>query len=137
MRLLSLAGSFVPAALFFGTPISREPDACRLITLADVTTALGRGFARGAMSEVANGGSSSCFYDRDPKTSVAISILPGPNRNARAAVLGRRQRYETAGHSVAPLAGLCDAAFSVVIDPGNALVVAANGHWQMDVQVLI
>jgi len=138
MRLISLTGSIVPAMLFFGTSISAPPDACKLITLADVTAALGRGFTKGAVSEVGNGGqSSSCLYHRDSKTSVAISMLPGPNHNAKAAVLGRRQRYETAGHSVAPLAGLCDAAFSVVIAPGDAIVVAAKGQWQLDVQVLI
>jgi hypothetical protein len=138
MHLLSLIGSIVPAALLFGAPISAQPDACKLITLADVTAAVGRGFTKGTMVELASAGpTSSCLYRRDPKTTVAISILPGPNRNAKAAVLGRRQRYETAGHPVAPLAGLCDAAFSVVIAPSDAIVVAAKGQWQMDVQVLI
>jgi hypothetical protein len=90
------------------------------------------------MSELANSGEmSSCFYRKDPKTTVAISILAGPNNNGKAAVLGRQQRYQTAGRSVAPLAGLCDAAFSVVITPSNAIVVAAKGQWQLDVQVLI
>jgi hypothetical protein len=138
MRLLSLGGSIVPAALFFSTPIAAPPDACKLITLADVTAALGHGFTKGTVTEVANVGESrSCVYHRDPRTSVAISIVPGPTRSAQAAVLGRRQRYEIAGHSVAPLAGLCDAAFSVVIAPSDALVVAAKGRWQMDIQVLV
>ncbi len=138
MRLPSASGLLAPAMLLLGTPLPAPPDACKLITLADVTTALGRGFAKGPISELANSGEiSSCFYRKDPKTTVAISILEGANHSGKAAVLGRQQRYQTAGHSVAPLAGLCDAAFSVVITPSNAIVVAAKGPWQMDVQVLV
>ncbi len=62
-----------------------------------------------------------------PCVTAPIAILAGPNGDGKAAVVARQKRYQAAGRAVAPLAGGCDAGFSVVITPATAFIVAAEG----------
>jgi hypothetical protein len=115
------------------------PDACKLVTLSDVDAALGGGFAitpdpfAGKMS----GESSTCVYGKGPGNSASIFIIRNLGGSARIAVLARQQAQKRAGRSVTPIPGLCDAAFSVAINPKKANVIAAKGVWQVETEVMV
>lgn len=115
------------------------PDACKLVTASDVNAVLGGGFQvtpdpfAGKMS----GESSTCVYAKGPGNSASIFIIRNPGGSAKSAVLARQQSQKRAGRSVTPIPGLCDAAFSVAINPQKTNVIAAKGVWQVEMEVIV
>ena len=114
------------------------PDACKLVSGADVTAALGAGFQLVdnplAAKLAKNSEYSGCLYRKEGSGTVAIAILR-TSSGAKAAVIGRQESQRRAGRSVTPVPGLCEAAFVLVISPKKTNVVAAKGTWQVETEV--
>jgi len=138
MQYVSLFGALVGlGATVLSGPGSKPPDACKLVTLADVTGALGAGFTQNPAGALANSGDmSACLYQKGPTNTVAIAVLGAPDDDAKAAVLTRQDRQRRAGRTVTPLPGVCDVAFTVSITPSNTTLIAAKGPWQVEFQVV-
>jgi hypothetical protein len=116
--LLSVLLSVAPGLV--GSNTWNPPDACKLLTLSDVTTVLGAGYVPGpAEARINTSEMSGCLYQRGAGNLVAIAILGAPNGDARAAVLARQDSQKRFGRTVTPLPGVCDAAFTVAISPAN------------------
>lgn len=115
------------------------PDACTLVTASDVNGQLGAGYQlvpdrfAGKMSSE----SSTCLYGKGPGNSASVFVIRNPGGNAKGAVLGRLQAQKRAGRAVTPIEGLCDAAFSVVINAQKTNVIAARGVWQVETEVIV
>ncbi len=80
---------------------------------------------------------STCLYQKDAGSSVAVGILPAQDKNGKAIVLARQAMMKNGGRSVTPIPGLCDAAFTMAIKPDNTTLVAGKGPWQVEVQAVV
>jgi hypothetical protein len=113
------------------------PEACKLLTLSDVTAVLGAGYAQGPMMAITNTSEmSTCLYQHGQGNSVAIAILPAPSGDAKGAVLSRQESQRRFGRTVTALPGVCDVAFVVEITPANTTLISAKGPWQIEYQIM-
>ena len=129
----------------FAPSFPGPPEACTLLTLADVSSALGTGYAvftlPGISSTTAE--SSECTYTKGAGTGNAVSllVLAAPDSDAKATVAARQARMIAGHHQVTPLEGLCEAAYYddasplQVKAPFQAQLVFAKGPWQLFLQV--
>jgi xanthine/CO dehydrogenase XdhC/CoxF family maturation factor len=141
MRVSAIA---VFALVLAASPIGAQvtaaiPDACAILTLSDVTTAMGTGYGRKASpftAPTSAGVSTSCQYGKGDSSVVALFVTRVQGGDPDQAMTDRQARYQQSAHTVTRLPSLCDEAFIVVVDPKLTLLVAAKGPWQVDLQVM-
>jgi len=112
------------------------PDACTIVTLADVRAALGAEWTASPTSLNAHLPElSSCSYQKGMGNLVAFSIQSAKGGNAKDAV-SKLQASVSVKHKVVALPDLCEGGFSEVNTKKITTVYAAKGKWQLEIEVL-
>jgi len=112
------------------------PDACTLVTLDDVKTALGSAWTASPPSMNAHMADlSSCYYQHGVGNLVAFSIQSVKGGDAKAGV-SKMQANVAVKHVVVALPDLCEGGFSEVNTKKITTVYAAKGQWQLAIEVL-
>ena len=112
------------------------PDACTLVTLADVRAALDADWTASPPSLNAHLPTlSSCSYQKGMGNLVAFTIQNAQGGNAKEA-LSKFQASVSVKHTVVALPDLCEGGFSEVNTKKITTVYAAKGKWQLEINVL-
>ena len=137
MRFLCLLAAFEALVPSLAYAQKKLPDACTVLTLADVAAEVGSGYAKSSTGELLNSSEiSSCLYQKGAGTTVALTVMRAPEDDGRAAVTARQEGQRRGGRTVASLSSACDTAFSIIISPSQAIVLGGKGPWQLDFQVV-
>jgi hypothetical protein len=119
-------------------PSRQAPDPCKLLTLEDVTTALGPGYsAAAAATRVQDGQGNRCVYQKDELNFVSLSIAQAQNGDARMVLNERRANYEKKNKGVLEAPATCPGAFVVAVSSTNAIFMGGKGGWNTEVQVTV
>ena len=125
--------------LLAASPVAAQaPDPCKLLTLEDVTAALGPGFS--ASTAAAKGQASqgpSCSYQKDELNFVSLVISQPHSGDAKLVLNERRASYEKKNKGVLEAPATCPAAFVVALSSTNAIFMGAKGGWNTELQVMV
>ncbi len=86
-------------------------EACKLLTLQDVTSVVGGGFKPTELLK----SSEICGYIKSSADTVGFFIA-GPSSDAAAGLKDRQERFKKAGQAITPVAGLGEGAFYVIFN---------------------
>jgi hypothetical protein len=106
-----------------------------MLTLEDVTAALGQGFTAGTAGTANQG--TTCTYQKDRFTFVTIAILPPKGGDTKAFMVKRREDFERHNKGVLEVPAVCSDAFVVATSATSATLVTAKGEWTSELQVVV
>jgi len=135
MRTALLLLVLIAANAATSTPKADPPDACKMLTLEDVTAVLGQGFSAGTAGQASAG--STCTYQKDRLNFVTISITPAKGGDAKAVLFKRRDDFERHNKGVLEVPAVCSDAFVVATSATSALMLTAKGEFNTELQVVV
>ncbi len=110
---------------------SQAPDACKLLTVEDVTGVLGAGYSA-AKTE-----GSGCEFRKDRINFVSIMVASAPDGDGKGVLRKRREAYEKKNKGVIEAPGVCNDAFVVAVNATTAILMTAKGGWTTELQVMV
>jgi hypothetical protein len=120
-----------------GLQQSSPPNACVTLPPADILAVLGAGWAQTPSTMATHMADlESCSYTKGVGQMVAFSILRPSGGSAKKDV-ATRQKNVAAKHKVTPLPEVCEGGFSYVSTPTITTLVAAQGKWEVQINVII
>src|SRR5664279_280092 len=116
---------------------SPPPKACQVLPPSDIATVLGSGWAQTPSTMATHMPDlESCSYTKGVGQMVAFSILRPSNGNAKKEV-ATRQKNVAVKHKVTALPDVCEGGFSYVSTPTITTLIAAQGKWEVQINVII
>jgi hypothetical protein len=120
-----------------GLQQSPPPNACVTLPPADILAVLGAGWAQTPSTMATHMADlESCSYTKGVGQMVAFSILRPSGGSAKKDV-ATRQKNVAVKHKVTPLPEVCEGGFSYVSTPTITTLVAAQGKWEVQINVII
>jgi hypothetical protein len=121
-----------------GPGSSDPPDACKMLTIEDVTAALGPGYTPGPDdTHIQTATMSGCQYRKDRLNFVQVSITPAEGGDSKAVLRKRRETFERKNRGVIEVPAVCSDAFVVALSSTTAKVMTAKGEWNTELEVLV
>jgi hypothetical protein len=120
-----------------GLPQGPPPNACTTLPPSDIAAVLGAGWTQTPSTMATHMADlESCSYTKGVGQMVAFSILRPASGNAKKDV-ATRQKNVAVKHKVTALPDVCEGGFSYVSTPTITTVVAAQGKWEVQINVII
>jgi len=134
MKIILVGAAFLAATTLRQT---NPPNACQMLPPPDVAAVLGSGWSQTPSTMATHMADlESCSYTKGVGQMVAFSILRPSNGNAKKDV-ATRQKNVAVKHKVTALPDVCEGGFSYVSTPTITTLIAAQGKWEVQINVII
>ncbi len=113
------------------------PNACATLSASDIATVMGAGWSQTPSTMATHTKDlESCSYTKGVGQMVAFSIVRPSNGDAKKDVAAR-QKNVAVKHKVTALPDVCEGGFSYVSTATITTLVAAQGKWELQINVII
>jgi hypothetical protein len=134
MKRFLLAATLLAATIFGQSPV---PNACNMLQPSDIAATLGAGWSQTPSTMATHTKDlESCSYTKGVGQMVAFSIVRPSNGDAKKDVAAR-QKNVAVKHKVTALPDVCEGGFSYVSTATITTLVAAQGKWEVQINVII